>query len=32
MVKIGFGSRWVESEVNDWLLARIAERDGKRAA
>ena len=27
-VKVGTGSRWVESEIEAWMLERIAERDG----
>jgi len=26
-VKVGVASRWVESEVDTWIAARIAERD-----
>ena len=27
-VRLGFRVAWVEEEVNDWIKARIAERDG----
>lgn len=28
-VKFGISSRWVESEIDEWIEARIAERDRK---
>ncbi len=31
-VKLGFCSAWVESEVSDWIAARIAARDEGNAA
>lgn len=30
-VKIGRASRWVSSEIDAWIAARIAERDAKSA-
>lgn len=26
-IKVGFRVFWLESEIDDWILARIAERD-----
>jgi prophage regulatory protein len=31
-VKIGGRSAWVESEVRDWMRARVAERDARVSA
>jgi prophage regulatory protein len=31
-VKLGVGSRWVESEVTHWIVERVAERDAKAVA
>lgn len=31
-VKLGTSSCWVESEVAEWIAARIAERDQQKAA
>jgi predicted DNA-binding transcriptional regulator AlpA len=28
-VKLWLSSRWVESEIDDWIEARIAERDSR---
>lgn len=30
-IKDGFSSRWLESEVDAWVTARVAERDARLA-
>lgn len=29
-VKVGARNAWVESEINEWIASRIAERDAER--